>query len=567
MKDPELLENLSKLERTSKVLEIKIKVWKDEKGKLDLIKRNEEVKAEIEKLKRNLATVSGNNEEVSLEEKSNKEPKSNETTNNSKASKTVEELKVSEEPKSNEKEKLEKVTKEEETKDYVEGKKDSGQKQLLESELLTNISELERTSKLLEIKIKVWKVEKEKQDLIQRNEEVKAEIEKLKGNLPPVKGNKERDSQEVTDKDEPKNNETPENTEEVKSNQGPETIEKLEVSEEPKSNEKEKIDEKTKEEETKTDIAVKDDGQEQVSEPEILTEISKLERTSKVLEIKIKVWKDEKEKLDLIKQNEEVKAEIEKLKSNLAPINGNKEIESRKAKSDETPKNIEVEEAKSNEKHNTVEKLKPTEEPKSNEKEKIGEETKDNKKETQNDTEVNDNIYKQLTELELLKTLSQLEKDSQDLEIKIKTENEEKGKTNWIKQNEEIKGKIKNLKTNLASINDKRYGEAAKSAIIRQLKENILEISNAGKENIEKQLFEKKFGDLYFLVAEKVSGVNAPNFSSYKTANDNPINAKELTDFLIQEIQTITNLDDPSYSNLREYLAGLKVRIIKRFIE
>ena len=56
MTEPELLKHLSKLELDSRVLEIKIKIWKDEQGKSDLIKRNEAVKAEIENLKRKLGS-------------------------------------------------------------------------------------------------------------------------------------------------------------------------------------------------------------------------------------------------------------------------------------------------------------------------------------------------------------------------------------------------------------------------------------------------------------------------------------------------------------------------------
>lgn len=296
-----------------------------------------------------------------------------------------------------------------------------------------------------------------------------------------------------------------------------------------------------------------------MKEPELLENLSKLERTSKVLEIKIKVWKDEKGKQDLIKRNEVVKAEIEKLKRNLAPINGNKEKESREAnrnnepKSTKTPKT--VEETKSNHEHEAVEKLK------------VSEELKSTEKEIRNDLAVNNNGYKQLTELEILKTLCQLEKDSHFLEIKIRTGNEEKRNCTWTKENEAIKAKIEELKKNLSFINDKRYGEEAKYAIIRQLKEYISKINDAGKGRIESKLFEKIYNGLYFFMADKSSRGSIPSFSSYKPGADNPVDTKELYNFLIQEIQTVTNIDEPGYSNLREYLAGLKDRIIKRFID
>ncbi|MBE0652145.1 MAG: hypothetical protein IH595_15055, partial [Bacteroidales bacterium] len=101
MTEPELLKNLTKLESDSQVLEIKIKIWKDEKGKNDLIKRNEAIKAEIEKLKKSLASLRNNKD--------------------------------------------------------GEVAKYSLNQELTEPELLKNLTKLESDSQLLEIKIKIWK--------------------------------------------------------------------------------------------------------------------------------------------------------------------------------------------------------------------------------------------------------------------------------------------------------------------------------------------------------------------------------------------------------------------------
>ncbi|MBE0651739.1 MAG: hypothetical protein IH595_12980, partial [Bacteroidales bacterium] len=319
--------------------------------------------------------------------------------------------------------------------------------ELTEPELLKNLTKLESDSQLLEIKIKIWKDEKGKNDLIKRNEAIKAEIEKLKGNLASLRNNKDG-------------------------------------------------------EEAKYSL------NQELTEPELLKNLTKLESDSQLLEKKIKIRKDEKGKSDLIKRNEAIKAEIEKLKGNLEPINNKK----------------------------------------------YGEEAKSS-------------IIRQATELELLRNLSKLESDSQVLEIKIKIRKDEKGKSDLIKQNDVIKAEIEKLKENLELINDKKYSEEAKCSIIRQLKEYISEISKAGQGRIENNLFEKIYSGLYTFIADRMSRDRTSALSYYDaTRNDSTVDIDILLGFLNNEVQIVSNIDEPDYLNLRQYFMGLKDRIIKRFI-
>jgi hypothetical protein len=310
-----------------------------------------------------------------------------------------------------------------------------------------------------------------------------------------------------------------------------------------------------------------------MSEQELLKDLSKLQSESQVLEIKIRIWKDERGKLDLIKRNEAVKAEISKIKKKLgllnekeqpvreeAPAKTERELlnDLSKLQSESQVLEIKIKIWKDEQGKNDlirrneavkakIEKLKRT----------LGllyDELQAEEKEPAK------------TELESLKDIANLESQSQVLEIKIRIWKDEKGKKELIERNEALKEEIKKIRQKLDLRNDRKYGEETKSVIIRQLKEYISEININGHEMTANDLFEKIYNGLYFFVADKVSGSKAIASSPDPKNGDHPVDISALSDFLNHELEIITQIEAPTYVNLRRYFAEMKERIIKEFI-
>lgn len=179
-----------------------------------------------------------------------------------------------------------------------------------------------------------------------------------------------------------------------------------------------------------------------------------------------------------------------------------------------------------------------------------------------------------MTEIELLRNLRDLETQSRILKVKIKLWKDETGKLELIKRNDEINKEVEIVKRQLEILNDKKYSEEIKSAIIRQLEKYIAEIHGAGNESkssdnqeitVENALLEKIYRNLYSFVPTKGSGASALVFFNEKALKDHPLYVNEVTDFLNHELQIVTDIKEPSYFKLRRYFTELKDRIIKRF--
>lgn len=179
-----------------------------------------------------------------------------------------------------------------------------------------------------------------------------------------------------------------------------------------------------------------------------------------------------------------------------------------------------------------------------------------------------------MTEIEIFKEIRNLETQLHILEIKIKVWRDEKEKLDLIKRSDTLKDDIKKLKSQLDSLNDKKYSEEAKFAIIRHLEEYISEISEGVKEQessdnqevpAKSNLIVMIYKDLYSFLPDKGSGDRTLGTFVETTTNKHSPDRAGLTDFLNDEVQIMSNMVDPDYLTLRQYFSGLKERIIKRF--
>ncbi len=448
MIEQDLSASIARLQRESKVLEIKIKVWKDEKQKLQLIQRKETILAEIERL---------GNPQSSKIQKDPLEPAKDRAVEKAKP--------VAEKP-----------VKKEDSK---------------------TPAQLERELRLLEIKIKVWKDEKQKLELIRRKEKILAEIgqtdptqaeQKMKATVEPAKERQVERAKDPAGKPFPK---------EADANR-----------------------------------------------------ISRLEREERLLGIKIKVWKEEKGKQEFIKRREAVRAEMAKLKQQTAPVGVEK-------KSEDTPVTEKLAASVKLPDQKTMATPAVTQTPLAP---KGRGETRDPGKEKDFSAA---SVEKTLTEMELLRMLVRLEKEARILELKVRVWKDPQEKAGLIKRKDKNQFEIDEVKKKLDVINDKKYGEEARSAILRQLKDYLNEVREAGPE-IDGSLPQRINHDLNFFVAGRGSGKKPP-VSATREEKDTPVEARGLSVFLDLEIEKVTRMTEPGYRELRKYMGELKDRFLKQF--
>ncbi len=181
-----------------------------------------------------------------------------------------------------------------------------------------------------------------------------------------------------------------------------------------------------------------------------------------------------------------------------------------------------------------------------------------------------------MNELEILKRLINLEKESHRLKIRIKIRKNEIEKQGFIDENHQIENEIEDLKNQLKEVENKSSSAEAKTAIIRQLSEYITEINKAGLGlkllrnqglMLENAPLSEIYRDLHFFITNGEFGIRTPAWLCYTSSKENSIEIDVLSEFLSGEIQILRKITDPNYLKLRQYIEEFRKRIIEKFIE
>lgn len=180
-----------------------------------------------------------------------------------------------------------------------------------------------------------------------------------------------------------------------------------------------------------------------------------------------------------------------------------------------------------------------------------------------------------MTEISLLKQLITIEKNIHLLNLEIDHTDDGIQRQQLVSQQSELNTRIENLKSALVEIEDKSYSIEAVHGIIRQLKEYITEINkaipglrlsrNQGMV-IENYLFSYIINDINNLITDEIHGYHIPAYLYYTYRKEESIEISALTNFLNEEIEIISKLENPNYVKLRYFVEGFRDRIIKRFI-
>ncbi|CEJ72102.1 hypothetical protein BN1195_04459 [Chryseobacterium oranimense G311] len=178
-----------------------------------------------------------------------------------------------------------------------------------------------------------------------------------------------------------------------------------------------------------------------------------------------------------------------------------------------------------------------------------------------------------MTENQLLKELVNLENQLDILNIQ-----RDLNYTDNLLQTEQeissVENKILETKDHLIRCTDKKDSIQAKFSIIEQFQKYIDEINKmpdylnlSRSQNMTKNIV---FGlicqDIHYLVQDRPYGIRIPAYLIYTADNEDSINKKELTDFLLAEIETVKCIDSPDYVKLRQYFQQFKERIFNKFI-
>ena len=178
-----------------------------------------------------------------------------------------------------------------------------------------------------------------------------------------------------------------------------------------------------------------------------------------------------------------------------------------------------------------------------------------------------------MTENQLLKELINLE----DQLVALNIQRDLNYTDNLLQTEQEIsnvENKILETENHLIRCTDKKDSEQAKFLIIGQFQKYIDEINKkpdylnlSRSQNITKNIV---FGlickDIHYLVQERPYGIHIPAYLVYTADTEDSINKKELTDFLLVEIEIVKRIDSPDYVKLRQYFQQFKERIFNKFI-